>query len=107
MRSEYKEDCYNYQEIQDMSAYIPTCKLEHELGACPCKSCDKFVSKEEIRNAVNEYLRKKYMPEQSSVKQEDVAEIMNRINDTLEEIGYVAVGYDNTDTWLMVIIDKI
>lgn len=57
---EYKKDCYNYQEIQDMGAHIPTCKLEHELGMCPCKGCAKFVSKEEIRSIVNEYLRTKY-----------------------------------------------
>ncbi|MBP5478706.1 MAG: hypothetical protein J6Y15_05015 [Bacteroidaceae bacterium] len=42
----------------------------------------------------------------SSVKQEDVAEIMNRINKVIGEMGYVAVGYDNTGIWLEVIIDK-
>ncbi len=60
MRNDYKEDCYNYQEIQDMGAHIPTCKLEHILGKCPCKGCDKFVSKEEIRSVVNVYLKNKY-----------------------------------------------
>ena len=42
----------------------------------------------------------------SSVKQDDVADIMNKINDALEDTEYVAVGYDNTDCWLKVIIDK-
>ena len=42
----------------------------------------------------------------SSVPQEDVAKIMNAINEALEKIGYVATGYDNTDTLLTVIIDK-
>lgn len=60
MRNEHREDCYNYQEIQDMSAYIPTCRLERELGMCPCKGCNKFVSKEEIKNIINEYLQNKY-----------------------------------------------
>jgi len=42
----------------------------------------------------------------SSIHQEDVATIMNLINDALEETDYEAVGYDNTDIWLSVIIDK-
>ena len=42
----------------------------------------------------------------SSVNQEDVAMIMNFINDALEETEYEAVGYDNTGVWLSVIIDK-
>ena len=41
----------------------------------------------------------------SSVKQKDVADIMNRINDALDETKYEAVGYDNTGCWLEVIID--
>ena len=48
-----------------------------------------------------------YEPEDnSSVKQEDVADIMNKINDALKDTEYEAVGYDNTDCWLKVIIDK-
>ena len=42
----------------------------------------------------------------SSVPQKDVAEIMNAINEALEKLGYVATGYDNTDVFLQVIIDK-
>ena len=42
----------------------------------------------------------------SSVKQEDVADIMNRINSAIQDMGYVAVAYDNTEIWLEVIIDK-
>lgn len=42
----------------------------------------------------------------SSVKQEDVADIMNRINNAIQDMGYVAVSYDNTGIWLEVIIDK-
>ncbi|MBR2591770.1 MAG: hypothetical protein IKD62_02255, partial [Oscillospiraceae bacterium] len=40
------------------------------------------------------------------MNQEDVATIMNLINDALEETEYEAVGYDNTGIWLSVIIDK-
>lgn len=43
---------------------------------------------------------------ESSVKQEDVADIMNMINDALKNTEYEAVAYDNTDIWLRVIIDK-
>lgn len=42
----------------------------------------------------------------SGVNQMDVADIMNRINDALEGTGYIAVGYDNTENWLQVVIDK-
>jgi hypothetical protein len=42
---------------------------------------------------------------ESSVKQEDCADIMNRINDALEGTGYQATGYDNTGAWLCVIIE--
>ena len=60
MRNDYREDCYNYQEVQIMSAHIPTCKLEHDLGMCPCAGCKKFVSKDEIDNIVHEYIQNKY-----------------------------------------------
>lgn len=43
---------------------------------------------------------------ESSVKQKDVADIMNKINDALADTEYVAVAYDNTNIWLNVIIDK-
>ena len=43
---------------------------------------------------------------ESKVKQEDIADIMNAINDAITKIGYVAVGYNNTDTFLTVLIDK-
>ena len=43
---------------------------------------------------------------ESSVNQDDISEILNKINDAIEELGYVAVGYDNTGPWLEVIIDK-
>ena len=44
--------------------------------------------------------------ENSSVKQEDVADIMNAINEALDETEYEAIAYDNTGFWLNVIIDK-
>ena len=45
------------------------------------------------------------MSNKSSVKQSDVAEIMNRINDAIENMGYLATAYDNTGIWLDVIIE--
>jgi len=41
----------------------------------------------------------------SSVKQEDCADIMNKINDALEGTGYQATAFDNTGSWLCVIIE--
>ena len=46
------------------------------------------------------------MSAESSVPQEDIAEIMNAINLAINDIGYVAVGYDNTDMFLHVLIEK-
>ena len=40
------------------------------------------------------------------ISQEDIADILNTINDSLEDTKYVAVGYDNTGEFLQVIIDK-
>lgn len=45
------------------------------------------------------------MSEKSSVKQSDVAEIMTRINIVIANMGYQATAYDNTGTWLDVIIE--
>ena len=42
----------------------------------------------------------------SSVRRKDIDKIMNAINDAIMKMGYVAVGYDNTGSWLEVIIDK-
>ena len=44
--------------------------------------------------------------EMNYIQEEDIPEILNRINEVLEEIGYVAVGFDNTGTFLNVIIDR-
>ena len=43
---------------------------------------------------------------EQSVKQEDIADIMNTINEAIEKMGYVATGYDNTGCFLTVLIDK-
>ena len=39
------------------------------------------------------------------VKQEDVSDILNRVNEALRNTKYSAQGYDNTGTWLQIIID--
>ena len=42
---------------------------------------------------------------QEDMNQEDIACIMNAINDAISELGYIAVGYDNTNTFLNVTIE--
>ena len=42
----------------------------------------------------------------SAVKQKDIADIMNRIEEALFETDYSPIGYDNTDSFLHVIIDR-
>ena len=44
--------------------------------------------------------------EKTNVPQKDVAKIMNAINDALEAIGYVAIGYENDELFLNVLIEK-
>ena len=46
------------------------------------------------------------MKTEKSIPQEDIADILNKINDALEETPYVAVGYDNTDMFLQVLIER-
>ena len=49
----YKEDCYFYDETQDMGAIIRVCtRGEIEWGYCPCEKCDHFLSKEEVDRIV-------------------------------------------------------
>ena len=39
------------------------------------------------------------------INQEAIANIMNTINDAINGLGYVAVGYENTNTFLNIIIE--
>lgn len=41
----------------------------------------------------------------SMINQEDIARIMNAINDAINGMGYVAVGYENTHMFLNIIIE--
>ena len=50
----HKEDCYFYNEVQDMSAHIPTCEYHHKLGHCPCDKCDKYIPKSDVYKIVKE-----------------------------------------------------
>ena len=46
------------------------------------------------------------MKAMSGIRQEDIAEILNKINNALEGTGYIAVGFDNTKGFLCVLVDK-
>ena len=39
------------------------------------------------------------------INQEDIANIMNAINDAINNLGYVATGYENINTFLNIIIE--
>ena len=41
----------------------------------------------------------------SMINQEVIANIMNAINDAINDLGYVAVGYENTRMFLNIIIE--
>ena len=40
-----------------------------------------------------------------TIKQEDIARIMNAVNNVINDFGYVAVGYENTKTFLKIVIE--
>ena len=40
------------------------------------------------------------------MRQDNIADIMNAINDALEGIGYEACGYENKELYLTVMIEK-
>ena len=39
------------------------------------------------------------------INQKDIANIMNAINDAINNLGYVAVGYENTKNFLNIVIE--
>lgn len=41
----------------------------------------------------------------SVINKKDIANIMNAINDAINDLGYVAVGYENTHTFLNIIVE--
>ena len=57
-------------------------------------------------NRIKAVLSKKGKARMSDVRQEDVAEILNKINEALEGTGYIAIGFDNTGVFLNVLVDK-
>lgn len=55
-----RTDCYFYHEEHDMGARIPFCSYHNgSFGYCPCKDCDKFLSKSEASKVVWEYVSKR------------------------------------------------
>lgn len=54
---ERKEDCYFYEEDNDMGARIPFCTYHGGYGECPCKGCDKYISKANARKIIMEHIK--------------------------------------------------
>lgn len=70
---------------------------------CLCEHCEECIEKNvkwEIENESEE------CDGEQAVPQDDVADVMNLINDALSDTKYMAVGYDNTGYFLMPLIDK-
>ncbi len=41
----HKEDCFFFENVQDMGAKIPTCSYYSQgFGFCPCENCEKYIS---------------------------------------------------------------
>lgn len=96
-RPKRKEDCFFYEEVQDMSAHIPTCNYHHKLGYCPCEECDKYIKYSDVIKGVREYVNKRNEEDRIQIyieatKQETTAKLK------LKEIGdtgiSVAILYD-------------
>lgn len=49
-----RSDCYFHSEWHDMGATIQQCTLA-QMGACPCKGCEKFLDRDEARGVVMKY----------------------------------------------------
>lgn len=53
-----KTDCFFYEEVQDMSAHIPTCRYHHKLGYCPCEDCEKYIKKSDADEIIKRHVNK-------------------------------------------------
>lgn len=93
-RNEFREDCYNYQEIRDMGAHIPTCRLESKLGMCSCEGCRKFVSKEEIQNVIHKYLQNKYAENGNITDSEKVIKGLEALYDAMHKNQCYACSHE-------------
>ena len=111
------------REVQDVIHALET--LSKHKAVIGCESCAKTAEfalnllkeqegtirglesclQETLEELTNARKETETETSENSVKQEDVAEIMNTINDALEGSGYCAVGYDNTGMFLQVLIE--
>lgn len=53
-----KRDCYYYEEVQDMGAHIPTCKLL-DFGVTRCPGCKKYISRDDVDKRVMSIIEKR------------------------------------------------
>lgn len=58
LKPKHKTDCYFYEEVQDMAAYIPTCNYYKQLGKCPCENCKKYISGSNVLKIVRKMVDK-------------------------------------------------
>lgn len=52
-------ECYFYVDVQDMGAYIPTCRKQDCLGVCPCDNCKSFLPMSKADKIIKSYLDKR------------------------------------------------
>ncbi len=77
-------------------------RIKGSTGMCTGNDYEDSEYKEECK-CCPLYTRYKEMHTNFSPK--EIAAIMNAVNDAVDALGYVAVGYDNTGMFLSVIID--
>ena len=55
----HKEDCFFFENVQDMGSRIPTCSYHSQgLGFCPCESCEKYISNSTAYNIIKAEVEK-------------------------------------------------
>ena len=59
-KPKYAEDCFFFEEDQDMNATLPYCAYQHDVypRGC-CKTCKQYVSKQQARDLVLAYVSRK------------------------------------------------
>ena len=89
-------------ELKNREALEPLCEAVRKVS----EKVAEMVTSEEFVNLLKEEAEPQTNTAESFVKQEDVADIMNEIESALSYTDYTTVGYDNTDTFLKVLIDR-
>jgi hypothetical protein len=52
----YRQDCYYYDERQEMGAHIPICENKHCSDAMKCRNCKHYLSQEQANEIIDNWI---------------------------------------------------